>query len=346
MLTTLPKTKVSVIIPTHQRAWIINRALKSIYNQSSIESIELEVIIIDDASNDNTEEVVKDFLREFSKPNITLQYIKSKHLGRPGLVRNVGLKKATGEYIAYCDSDDIWLPFHIYTCLKQFQLHPEVLMVETWWSQQVIHKTKFNYITCYSKAQSDGYMSTTNSRMHRRDILERSGLFSENKWGEDLNLWQRIRQLGPVARLKIPTTVNSYNTTGDNISSEYEPRLFSKRIKEVFNIATHEVIEEINESKATEREIFRYYRDKSMNLEDSLQDLKNWPSYQLGRVLYHIKKAVLGEKNKESDFEEQGFEPSTDYYKMKISHVSQKINRLKKLPLVAVEDIVRKVVKK
>jgi glycosyltransferase involved in cell wall biosynthesis len=346
MVTTLPRTKVSVIMPTHQRAWIINRALKSIYNQTSIDSIELEVIVIDDASKDNSEEVVKDFIKEFSRPNITLQYIKSKHLGKPGLVRNVGLKKATGEYIAYCDSDDIWLPFHIYTCLKQFQLNPDSVMVETWWSQQIIHKTKFNYITCYSKAQSDGYMSTTNSRMHRRDILERSGFFSEEKWGEDLNLWQRIRQLGPVARLKIPTTVNSYNTTGDNISSEYEPRLFSKRIKEVFNLTSDIVVEEIDESKATEREIFRYYRDKAMLLEDSLQDLRAWPSYQFGKVLYHIKKAVIGVKNKDSEFEEQGFEPSTDYYKMRIGHMSQKIERLKKLPLVAVESIVRKAVKK
>jgi glycosyltransferase involved in cell wall biosynthesis len=87
---------VSVIIPTFNRAYIIHKAIESVLHQKFKN---FELIVIDDGSEDNTDEVISDY-----KPVI---YIKKKHEGQAA-ARNAGLKIAKGEYIASLDSDDVW----------------------------------------------------------------------------------------------------------------------------------------------------------------------------------------------------------------------------------------------
>ena len=92
---------VSIIIPTFNRGYILPRAIKSALSQT-YQNIEL--IIIDDGSTDNTEEIVKDF----SDPRI--QYIRySENKGRPA-ARNKGIKKSKGDFFAFLDSDDEYPP--------------------------------------------------------------------------------------------------------------------------------------------------------------------------------------------------------------------------------------------
>ena len=86
---------VSVIIPTFNRAYIIHKAIESVLHQKFKN---FELIVIDDGSEDNTDEVISDY-----KPVI---YIKKKHEGQAA-ARNAGLKIAKGEYIASLDSDDV-----------------------------------------------------------------------------------------------------------------------------------------------------------------------------------------------------------------------------------------------
>ncbi|OQX54719.1 MAG: hypothetical protein B5M53_05570 [Candidatus Cloacimonas sp. 4484_209] len=92
---------VSVIIPTYNRAHLIRRAIQSVLNQTYQD---FEIIIVDDGSTDDTEEVVKSFKNE------RIRYIRQEKNEGAAAARNTGIKMAKGEYIAFQDSDDEWLP--------------------------------------------------------------------------------------------------------------------------------------------------------------------------------------------------------------------------------------------
>jgi glycosyltransferase involved in cell wall biosynthesis len=92
---------VSIVLPTYNRAHLLRRAIQSILNQTYQN---FEIIVVDDCSSDNTEEVVKSFCDE------RIRYVRNKeHKGAP-FSRNIGIRIACGEYIAFQDSDDEWLP--------------------------------------------------------------------------------------------------------------------------------------------------------------------------------------------------------------------------------------------
>jgi len=95
------KPLVSVIVTTFNRADLIGETIESILNQTYTN---FELIIVDDGSTDNTEGVVKKYNDK------KIQYIKTGNWGGPAHPRNIGIKKAKGEYIAFCDDDDLWYP--------------------------------------------------------------------------------------------------------------------------------------------------------------------------------------------------------------------------------------------
>jgi glycosyltransferase involved in cell wall biosynthesis len=90
---------VSVVIPTYNRAALVTETVQSILSQTYSN---FEIIIVDDGSTDDTEKIVNDL------NNSQIRYFKIPHTGSFGTVRNVGLKNARGEYIAFVDSDDLW----------------------------------------------------------------------------------------------------------------------------------------------------------------------------------------------------------------------------------------------
>ncbi len=105
---------VSVIIPNYNSERTIRKCLDSIKFQSYVD---VEIIIIDDNSTDNCIEIIN----EFSDLNIVL--IRNSHNFGPGYCRNVGLKMASGNYIAFLDSDDYWRYNHLEIIIEQFDLY-------------------------------------------------------------------------------------------------------------------------------------------------------------------------------------------------------------------------------
>ena len=93
----MKNNKISIIIPTYNRGDLIERALKSVLEQ---DYHDLEVIIVDDCSTDHTEEVVK------SLNDTRIKFIKHTHNQGANAARNTGIKAASGEYIAFQESDD------------------------------------------------------------------------------------------------------------------------------------------------------------------------------------------------------------------------------------------------
>ena len=93
--------KISVIIPTYNRGNIIENSIISVLNQTYTN---LEVLIIDDGSTDNTKEIIDKF------DDNRIKYIKLKNNYGGSNARNIGIKSATGKFISFQDSDDIFYP--------------------------------------------------------------------------------------------------------------------------------------------------------------------------------------------------------------------------------------------
>ncbi len=97
----MSKPLVSIIIPTYNRETLLLKALDSIFQQTFQD---FEILIIDDASTDNTEQVVRNLNHE------KIRYFRLDKNGGQCVARNYGIKRAEGDYIAFLDSDDIWVP--------------------------------------------------------------------------------------------------------------------------------------------------------------------------------------------------------------------------------------------
>lgn len=108
--------KVSIIVPTYNRATLLPTCIKSIQEQTYNN---WELIIVDDGSTDGT----VDYLNKLADPRISLLSIQ--HCGNLATLRNAGLSKATGEFIAFNDSDDLWDPKKLELQMKAMLNHEE-----------------------------------------------------------------------------------------------------------------------------------------------------------------------------------------------------------------------------
>lgn len=112
--------KISVIIPTYNRANLIERSVRSVLDQTYDN---LEVIVVDDCSTDNTLEVVE------SIDDSRVHFHRLAKNGGAGQARNEGVKLATAELIAFQDSDDAWRPEKLQKQMSYWEKHPDYLMV-------------------------------------------------------------------------------------------------------------------------------------------------------------------------------------------------------------------------
>jgi glycosyltransferase involved in cell wall biosynthesis len=108
--------EVSVVIPTRDRAAMIGETIESIRAQTRPVT---EIIVVDDGSTDDTEAVV----RRFGTP---VRYHRIEQSVGPGAARNIGVSLAAGSWIAFCDSDDLWLPTKHERQLRVHALAPSV----------------------------------------------------------------------------------------------------------------------------------------------------------------------------------------------------------------------------
>lgn len=107
--------RISVIVPTYNRADLINETLNSILNQSHKAA---EIIVVDDGSSDATEEVVRGFGPE-------VKYLKIENSGECR-ARNIGVDASSSPWIAFCDSDDLWQPEKLELQFKLFEANPDL----------------------------------------------------------------------------------------------------------------------------------------------------------------------------------------------------------------------------
>jgi len=111
---------VSVIIPTFNRAWILEEAVDSVLSQ---EFQDFELIVVDDGSTDNTWDILNGY-----QENVILVRQENKGVSA---ARNRGIGLASGELIAFLDSDDLWLPKKLSAQVEFFNSNPDALICQT-----------------------------------------------------------------------------------------------------------------------------------------------------------------------------------------------------------------------
>lgn len=114
--------KVSVVIPTYNRAYIIRDALESALVQTYRN---FEIIIVDDGSSDNTREIVESYRSD------KIRYVRHEKNRGCSAACNTGIAEATGDLVGFLDSDDCWMPEYLERQIGFFSRHPEVSAVFT-----------------------------------------------------------------------------------------------------------------------------------------------------------------------------------------------------------------------
>lgn len=198
---------VSVIMPTYNHAKFIGKAIESVLNQTYQN---LELIIIDNYSEDDTEKIVASY------GDNRIIYLKFRNNGIIAASRNHGIKHSQGEYIAFLDSDDSWHKQKIEKQLPHFGT-PEIIGVASnailvsespyYRKRNFLARSVRGYVDYKYKNILNYNRIMTSSLIVRREILDRAGLFDEDKtfsFIEDWELWLRMARYGSFRVLESP----------------------------------------------------------------------------------------------------------------------------------------------
>ncbi len=223
---------ITIIIPTYNREDTISRAIESVLSQT-YENWEL--IIVDDGSTDNTLKIVE----KYSNENKKIIYFSEKHLGVCN-ARNVGIKNSKGNYIAFLDSDDEFLPNKIKIQLELMIKHKADLSLSncTIYQEDKKIEKKFNETKILSKNELflDKITRSASVIMYNKEIL--SKLFFDNKFPTYNDLDFLLKAINQTQILFInQKLVNIYKTLkGNRISTNYKKKIEgTKKIIENLN---------------------------------------------------------------------------------------------------------------
>lgn len=192
MMTETIIPKVSVIIPTYNRAKLLPRAIKSVLTQTFQD---FELIIVDNGSTDHTKEIVNDFVeKEGSK-------VKYFYQGNQGssVARNLGITKSRAEYIAFLDSDDEWLPEKLEKQLALFENTAFDNLGFVGCCNIDIDNKKEKRFCPYKKGDilkellSRKIVHSSSGILTRKRVLKATGYFDEDlQISQDIDMWIRI----------------------------------------------------------------------------------------------------------------------------------------------------------
>lgn len=187
---------ISVIIPVFNAEKTVEKALNSVKNQSW--NGQFEIIIVDDGSSDGSKSLIETYRRE--NPEMNIIFLEQENSG-VSAARNAALRRSTGEYVAFLDADDEWLPEKTELQMKYLSDPEKDLdFLASLWNQE---KVSFPY----SVSPENGLVEITlkklllkvtgqtSTALFKRKILENTGfLDDEQTHAEDANYWLRISE--------------------------------------------------------------------------------------------------------------------------------------------------------
>jgi len=197
------KPQVSVIIPTYNRGWVIKEAIDSVLAQ---DYTEFELIVVDDGSTDHTSDVLDSYRND-------IKVLSQKNKG-VSAARNRGIAEASGKFIAFLDSDDLWLSQKLSVQIEFFNQTPDALICQTEevWIRNGLrvnprkrHKKPSGMIF---KPSLELCLVSPSAVMIQRNLIDRVGEFDENLPAcEDYDLWLRISCRFPVHLIDAPLII-------------------------------------------------------------------------------------------------------------------------------------------
>ncbi|MBL6932440.1 MAG: glycosyltransferase family 2 protein [Rhodospirillales bacterium] len=218
---------VSVIIPAYRAAGTIGRALASIAAQSVRP---LEVIVIDDGSDDGTFEVAGSMAGDLE--GIELKTFVQENAGA-GAARNKGLDEASGTYIAFLDADDEWLPTKLERSMARIVEGGHVLVAHDF--IQIEADGSETLIECarryddahdvYSGLYRQGFIGTSTVVAKRAAIVAAGGFDETLATAQDFDLWLKILGDDGTSFSVFPETLTRYHVSPRSITTFTERRL-------------------------------------------------------------------------------------------------------------------------
>jgi glycosyltransferase involved in cell wall biosynthesis len=211
---------VSVVMATYNRAAYIADAIRSVQAQAYDN---VEIIVADDGSTDNTPEIVGQF-------GEAVTYLQLPHRGQPAATRNAALERAKGEYIAFLDSDDLFLPSRLAKQVSALVKHPDAALAYSNGyffrdhPEQPTGHVLDGLPTPSGKAFADllrGNFLSSPVVLVRRSCLDAVGTFDERPEFfavEDYDLWLRIAARFPL--VYVPGDVAAIRRHGESISRD------------------------------------------------------------------------------------------------------------------------------
>ena len=200
-----PDIMFSVVIPVYNRAGLVGEALESVLNQTFAD---FELIVIDDASTDQTPETIN----EFHDPR--LKYIRLEKRSGPSAARNRGAEAGVGKYLAFLDSDDLWRPEKLEKQAEFFSSHPDILVCQTeeiWMrnGKRVYPKPKHKKEggDFFHRAVNLCLVSPSAVAMERRYFLRIGGFDEDLPAAEDYDLWLRVLSREPIELIPDPLVI-------------------------------------------------------------------------------------------------------------------------------------------
>jgi glycosyltransferase involved in cell wall biosynthesis len=221
--------KVSIILPTYNRAYLIGRAIQSILNQTYQD---FEIIIIDDGSKDDTEKII----RGFKEKDNRIKYISFDANKGAAAARNAGIKMSKGEYITFQDSDDEWVIDKLEKQMKVIETSSENIVVYCgFWridGDEKIYIPDINILNREGNINKEllkGNFVGTPSILLPKKNLEKVGMFDKNL--SRLQDWDLAIRLSKYYNFKLidePLYI-SY-VLSDSISANYEALIIAMQI--------------------------------------------------------------------------------------------------------------------
>ncbi len=220
---------VSAIIPTHNRSKLLQRAINSVLSQTYKN---FEIIIIDDGSNDNTQNICQKFIDE----NENIRYIRNENSAGGAEARNIGMRQAKGEIITFLDDDDEWLPQKLEKQIEIFKQNPEVGIVGTNYFWIDVEKNHIKKIKLPQKQSLKTLLlentlgSFSFNAIQKRLFEKYGGIRPDMKSSQDWHFWLK---LAPNTKILITDNylVKYYNYSGDpnRISSSTDRAIESRK---------------------------------------------------------------------------------------------------------------------
>lgn len=234
---------VSVIVPSYNRAESLKRCLDSLVLQVYKN---FEVLVCDDGSTDDTEQVVKSF-----QDTLLIRYFWSENFGGPARPRNIGIANALGCYLAFLDSDDWWEPKKLQKSVEALEAGADLVYHDLYIIQdgKDLVKSRRKMLTqklsspVFDNLLLNGNVINCSSVVVRRNLMEKIGGFSEDRQliaAEDYDAWLRLaRHTERFVRIK--DCLGYYSWGGDNLSSNEKTETCVNRILNLYADEIHSI---------------------------------------------------------------------------------------------------------